>query len=124
MARPCDVAPRHGEFALGSPLLRRAEIGCRDAVSAKSPGWMLAIAMDIEAQKRAAAARALEFVRPGMRLGLGTGSTARHFVELLGERVRAGLDVIAVPTSEATRSDAERLGIAADHASTRRRSSI
>jgi ribose 5-phosphate isomerase A len=67
--------------------------------------------MDIDAQKRAAAARAVEFVRPGMRLGLGTGSTARHFVELLAERVRAGLDVIAVPTSEATRNDAERLGV-------------
>jgi ribose 5-phosphate isomerase A len=67
--------------------------------------------MDIEAQKRAAAARALDFVRPGMRLGLGTGSTARHFVELLGERVSAGLPVIAVPTSEATRRDAERLGV-------------
>ena len=67
--------------------------------------------MDIDAQKRAAAARAVEFVRPGMRLGLGTGSTAKPFVELLAERVRAGLDVIAVPTSEATRSDAERLGV-------------
>jgi ribose 5-phosphate isomerase A len=67
--------------------------------------------MDIEAQKRAAAARALEFVQPGMRLGLGSGSTAKHFVELLAERVRAGLDVIAVPTSETTRSDAERLGV-------------
>ena len=62
--------------------------------------------MDIEAQKRAAAARALEFVRPGMRLGLGSGTTAKHFVDLLGERVRAGLDVIAVPTSEVTRADA------------------
>src|SRR5712692_7394216 len=67
--------------------------------------------MDIDAQKRAAAARAIEFVRPGMRLGLGSGSTARHFVELLAERVRAGLDVVAVPTSEATRSDAERRGV-------------
>jgi ribose 5-phosphate isomerase A len=67
--------------------------------------------MNADAQKRAAAARAVEFVRPGMRLGLGTGSTARHFVELLGERVRAGLDVIAVPTSQATRADAERCGI-------------
>jgi len=67
--------------------------------------------MDVDVQKRAAAARALEFVRPGMRLGLGTGSTAKHFVELLAERVRTGLDVIAVPTSEATRSDAERLGV-------------
>jgi ribose 5-phosphate isomerase A len=67
--------------------------------------------MNAEAQKRAAAARAVEFVRPGMRLGLGTGSTARHFVELIGERVRAGLDIVAVPTSEATRADAERCGI-------------
>jgi ribose 5-phosphate isomerase A len=67
--------------------------------------------MDIETEKRAAAARAVEFVRPGMRLGLGTGSTAKYFVELLAERVRAGLDVIAVPTSEATRSAAERLGV-------------
>ena len=55
--------------------------------------------MDAETYKRAAAARALDYVRPGMRLGLGTGSTAKHFVDLLGERVRAGLDVIAVPTT-------------------------
>ncbi len=61
--------------------------------------------------KRAAAARALDYVEPGMRLGLGTGSTAKHFVELLGERVRAGLDVVGVPTSEATRADAERFGV-------------
>jgi ribose 5-phosphate isomerase A len=67
--------------------------------------------MDIEAQKRAAAIRAIEFVRPGMRLGLGTGSTARHFVELVGERVRAGLDIVAVPTSQTTHADAERFGI-------------
>jgi ribose 5-phosphate isomerase A len=61
--------------------------------------------------KRQAAARALEQVRDGMKLGLGTGSTAKHFVELLGERVRAGLDVVCVPTSEATRDDALRCGI-------------
>jgi ribose 5-phosphate isomerase A len=67
--------------------------------------------MDADHQKRAAAARAVELVRPGMKLGLGTGSTARHFVELLGERVRGGLDVVGVPTSEATRADAERCGI-------------
>jgi ribose 5-phosphate isomerase A len=62
--------------------------------------------------KRQAAARALEQVRDGMKLGLGTGSTAKHFVELLGERVRAGLRVIGVPTSEATRADAVKCGIA------------
>src|SRR4051794_30025329 len=69
-------------------------------------GWMTA-----DDQKRAAAARALEFVRPGMRLGLGTGSTARQFVELLGERVRGGLDVVGVPPSETPRRDAERAKI-------------
>jgi ribose 5-phosphate isomerase A len=67
--------------------------------------------MNADAQKRAAAARAVEFVHSGMRLGLGTGSTAKHFVELIGERVRAGLDIVAVPTSEATHADAARCGI-------------
>ena len=61
--------------------------------------------------KRQAAARALEHVRDGMKLGLGTGSTAKHFVELLGERVSAGLNIIGVPTSETTRADAARCGI-------------
>ncbi len=61
--------------------------------------------------KRQVAARALEEVRDGMQLGLGTGSTAKHFVELLGERVRAGLKVVGVPTSEATGADAVRCGI-------------
>jgi ribose 5-phosphate isomerase A len=62
--------------------------------------------------KRQAAARALEQVRDGMKLGLGTGSTAKHFVELLGEKVRSGMKVVGVPTSEATRADAVRCGIA------------
>ena len=67
--------------------------------------------MNMDELKRQAAGRALEQVRDGMKLGLGTGSTAKHFVELLGERVRAGLKVIGVPTSEVTRADAERCGI-------------
>ena len=66
----------------------------------------------MEDLKRQAAARALEEVRDGMRLGLGTGSTAKHFVDLLGEKVRAGLKVVGVPTSEATRVQAEQCGIA------------
>jgi ribose 5-phosphate isomerase A len=65
----------------------------------------------MEALKRQAAARALEAVRDGMKLGLGTGSTAKHFVDLLGEKVRAGMRVIGVPTSEATRAQAEQCGI-------------
>lgn len=67
--------------------------------------------MDIELQKRQAAARALDWVQPGMRVGLGTGSTARHMVDLLGEKVRSGLDIVGVPTSEATRTQAEQCGI-------------
>lgn len=61
--------------------------------------------------KRMAAAKALELVQSGMRLGLGTGSTAAHFVDLLGIKVAAGLKVIGVPTSERTRQQAESLGI-------------
>jgi ribose 5-phosphate isomerase A len=61
--------------------------------------------------KREAARRALELVRPGMKLGLGTGTTARHFVELLAERVRDGLSIIGVPTSEATSAQARALGV-------------
>jgi ribose 5-phosphate isomerase A len=57
--------------------------------------------------KRLAAGKALELVAPGMRLGLGTGTTAAHFVELLAARVAQGLDVICVPTSERTRALAE-----------------
>ena len=61
--------------------------------------------------KRQAAAAAIDEVRPGMRLGLGTGSTAWHFVDLLGEKVRAGLQCVAVPTSEVTAAQASSLGI-------------
>jgi ribose 5-phosphate isomerase A len=61
--------------------------------------------------KRQAAEHAIALVEDGMTLGLGTGSTAAHFVDLLGERVRQGLKVVGVPTSELTRAQAERLGI-------------
>ena len=61
--------------------------------------------------KRAAATRALDFVEQGMRLGLGTGSTAHVFVELLGERVAQGLRIIGIPTSERTAAQARDLGI-------------
>lgn len=67
--------------------------------------------MSADDLKKRAAARALELVRPGMRLGLGTGSTAKHFVDLLGAKVAEGLDVLCVATSEATQGQAEALGI-------------
>jgi ribose 5-phosphate isomerase A len=61
--------------------------------------------------KLAAAHRALTFVEPGMKLGLGTGSTAAKFVELLGAKVKGGLKVVCVPTSDATAAQARALGI-------------
>jgi ribose 5-phosphate isomerase A len=61
--------------------------------------------------KVSAARAALDLVEDGMRLGLGTGSTAAHFVALLGKKVATGLKVICVPSSEATRAQAEKLGI-------------
>ena len=68
--------------------------------------------MNLDLLKREAAARAVALVQNGMKLGLGTGSTAKHFVDLLGERIKAeGLTIIGVPTSEATRAQAEALGI-------------
>jgi len=66
---------------------------------------------DADTWKRQAAEAALAHVRDGMRLGLGTGSTAAHFVRALGLRVRAGLNVAGVPTSEATAALARAEGI-------------
>lgn len=67
--------------------------------------------MSPEDHKRAAAEAALHYVKPGMKLGLGTGSTAKHFVDGIGAMVKAGLDVVCVPTSEITRKRAQSLGI-------------
>lgn len=61
--------------------------------------------------KQRAALRALDLVQDGMRLGLGTGSTAAHFVAALGQKVAEGLNVLCVPTSKATQAQAESLGI-------------
>lgn len=62
--------------------------------------------------KQQAAEHALRLVKNGMRLGLGTGSTASKFVDLVGQRVKQdGLQLVCVPTSEATRVRAERLGL-------------
>jgi len=61
--------------------------------------------------KSAAATRALEQIRDGMRIGLGTGSTAACFVRLLGAKVRQGLQVTGVATSQATAELATAEGI-------------
>ena len=67
--------------------------------------------MSADDYKQQAALKALEYVQPGMKIGLGTGSTAAKFVDLLGAKVKAGLDVVCVPTSEATATQARALGI-------------
>ena len=61
--------------------------------------------------KLAAAAAAVELVEPGMLVGLGTGSTARHAIQLLGERFRQGVRFTGVPTSLASAELARSLGI-------------
>jgi len=66
----------------------------------------------IDQLKHQAAARAVEFVTNGMRVGLGSGSTSEVFINLLGARVRGGLDIVGVPTSERTAQLARSLGIA------------
>jgi len=67
--------------------------------------------MSADVAKINAAAAALDFVEDGMLLGLGTGSTAAHFVRLLGARVHKGLKVRGVATSEATDKLAREAGV-------------
>ena len=64
-----------------------------------------------ELEKENAAAAAMDYVEDGMTIGLGTGSTAKFFVEMLAEEMADGLVVRGVPTSEQTRRQAESLGI-------------
>ncbi len=63
--------------------------------------------------KQLAAAAALDFVKSGMKLGLGTGSTTRYFVDMLGAKIKSGEieNIIGVPTSESTASQARALKI-------------
>ncbi len=66
----------------------------------------------VESLKREAGIAACSFVRSGMKLGLGTGSTVRYTVLEIGRRIaEEGLDVVGVPTSEATKALSESLGI-------------
>ncbi len=71
----------------------------------------MATLTDRERDKRCAAERALEYVTDGMTLGLGTGSTTSIFIEMLGGKVRRGLRIRAVATSERTRKLASEKGI-------------
>ncbi len=61
--------------------------------------------------KRQAAERSMRYVQEGMRVGLGTGTTSRFVIELLGERVRGGLEIVGVPSSHAAAELARQQGI-------------
>lgn len=67
--------------------------------------------MDALKLKKAAAAKAVEFVKDGMKLGIGTGSTANEFIRLLAQRVKNGLRVTGVATSERSEKLCIELGI-------------
>ena len=67
--------------------------------------------MDAREMKVKAAEAALGYVEDGMRLGIGTGSTAEEFVRLLAEKVHGGLKVLGVPTSERTARLCVELGV-------------
>ena len=62
-------------------------------------------------EKQIAARRSLDFVQPDMLVGLGSGSTAAHAIRLLGDRVRGGLRIHGIPTSEASAELARSVGI-------------
>src|SRR5262249_61032399 len=66
---------------------------------------------DLDAFKRAAALKAVDYVKDGMVVGLGTGSTAKHMVIALGEKVRAGMTLRGVPTSKEKAILARECGI-------------
>jgi ribose 5-phosphate isomerase A len=67
--------------------------------------------MDARQLKIRAAEAALEHVLPGMRLGIGTGSTAEEFIRLLAKKVAGGLSIIGVPTSERSALLCRELGV-------------
>ena len=67
--------------------------------------------MTADEQKKAAAIAALEYVKAGNKVGLGTGSTANHFITALAEKVRGGFDVECVATSRASFQLASSLGL-------------
>lgn len=67
--------------------------------------------MSNDLAKSAAAMKALELVKPGMVIGLGTGSTTAFFIRALGQRVKAGLDIQGIPTSEGSAALAREVGI-------------
>ncbi len=71
----------------------------------------MSVTLPLDQCKQAAARKAVDFVQDGMIVGLGTGSTAKHMVRALGEKVRAGMRVSGVPTSRETAELAKQVGV-------------
>ena len=92
------LARREAEYACPSPMasLRRV------VKAARFVGDPEMIVVTLDEQKVEAARQAMDLVRSGMRIGIGTGSTAEAFVRILAERVAQGLSIRGVPTSERT----------------------
>src|SRR5579859_1958670 len=65
----------------------------------------------VDQEKQLAARAAVELVKSGNIVGLGSGSTATHAIRFLSERVREGLKIVGIPTSQKTKQLAEQLGI-------------
>ena len=80
--------------------IKKAAKRCTSSVPGGGPD-----VKNMDELKRQAALAALDEIRDGMVVGLGTGSTASHFIRELGKRVRDGLHVVAIPTSEASQID-------------------
>ncbi len=72
---------------------------------------MATSALSQDEEKKAAARRAVEFVRDGQVVGLGSGSTASFAISFLAERVKSGLEIVGIPTSVRSASLASELGI-------------
>lgn len=72
---------------------------------------MKAIEVNATQEKKIAALKAVTYIKDGMHVGLGTGSTAFFMIEALGEKVKNGLHIKAVATSVATEKHAKKLGI-------------
>src|SRR5690606_11282355 len=101
--RPCLRVPADGVFARRSKADRR-RLTFRDGAHGRH--------MDARQLKIEAARVALSHVEDGMRLGIGTGSTAEEFVRLLAARIaEEGLTVTGVPTSERTAELCHALGV-------------
>ena len=112
---PRLIRTRHSRAAAAHQAAGRLGFACgckNDRSPAINSGRRKAeLHMDAKALKIEAARVALGHVRDGMKLGIGTGSTAEEFVRLLAEKVSAGMEIIGVPTSERTAALCRELGV-------------